>query len=28
VIKKMLDDGIIIIASGGCMPVIEKEGWV
>ena len=28
VIRKMLDDGIIIIASGGGgMPVIEKEGW-
>jgi carbamate kinase len=28
IIRKMLDDGIIVIASGGCgMPVIEKEGW-
>jgi len=28
VIKKMLDEGIIVIASGGGgMPVIEKEGW-
>ena len=28
IIKKMLDDGIIVIASGGGgMPVIEKEGW-
>jgi len=28
VIKKMLDDGIIVIASGGGgMPVIEKEDW-
>jgi carbamate kinase len=28
IIRKMLDDGIIIIASGGGgMPVIEKEGW-
>lgn len=27
-IRKMLDDGIIVIASGGGgMPVIEKEGW-
>jgi carbamate kinase len=28
IIRKMLDDGIIVIASGGGgMPVIEKEGW-
>jgi len=28
IIKQMLDDGIIVIASGGGgMPVIEKEGW-
>ncbi len=28
VIKKMLDDGILVIASGGGgMPVIEKEDW-
>ncbi|MEM0467033.1 MAG: carbamate kinase [Candidatus Thermoplasmatota archaeon] len=28
VIKKLLDDGIIVIASGGGgMPVIEKQGW-
>ncbi|MBN1280768.1 MAG: carbamate kinase [Candidatus Thermoplasmatota archaeon] len=28
IIKKMLDDGIIVIASGGGgMPVVEKEGW-
>ena len=28
IIKKMLDDGIVVIASGGGgMPVIEKEGW-
>jgi carbamate kinase len=28
IIKKMLDEGIIVIASGGGgMPVIEKEGW-
>ena len=24
----MLDDNVVVIASGGgCMPVIEKEGW-
>jgi len=28
IIRQMLDDGIIVIASGGGgMPVIEKEGW-
>ena len=28
IIKKLLDDGILVIASGGGgMPVIEKEGW-
>jgi len=28
IIRKMLDEGIIVIASGGGgMPVIEKEGW-
>jgi len=28
IINKMLEDGIIVIASGGGgMPVIEKEGW-
>ena len=28
IIKKMLDDNILVIASGGGgMPVIEKEGW-
>jgi carbamate kinase len=28
IIRKMLDDGVIVIASGGGgMPVIEKEGW-
>ncbi len=28
IIKKLLDEGIIVIASGGGgMPVIEKEGW-
>jgi len=28
IIKNMLDDGIIVIASGGGgMPVVEKEGW-
>jgi carbamate kinase len=28
IIRKMLDDGIIVIASGGGgMPVIEKKGW-
>jgi len=28
IIRKMLDDGIIVIASGGGgMPVVEKEGW-
>ena len=28
IIKKMLNEGIIVIASGGGgMPVIEKEGW-
>ena len=28
IIKKMLDDGIVVIASGGGgMPVIEKPGW-
>jgi len=28
IIKKMLEDGIVVIASGGGgMPVIEKEGW-
>ena len=28
IIRNMLDDGIIVIASGGGgMPVIEKEGW-
>jgi carbamate kinase len=28
IIKKLMDDGIIVIASGGGgMPVIEKEGW-
>ena len=28
IIKKMLEDGIIVIASGGGgMPVIEQEGW-
>ncbi|MGF3554295.1 MAG: carbamate kinase [Thermoplasmatota archaeon] len=28
IIEKLLDDGIIVIASGGGgMPVIEKEGW-
>lgn len=28
IIRQMLDDGIIVIASGGGgMPVVEKEGW-
>ncbi len=28
IIKRMLDEGVIVIASGGGgMPVIEKEGW-
>ncbi|MEM0493477.1 MAG: carbamate kinase [Candidatus Thermoplasmatota archaeon] len=28
VIRRMLDDGVVVIASGGGgMPVIEKEGW-
>jgi carbamate kinase len=28
IIRKMLDEGIIVIASGGGgMPVVEKEGW-
>jgi len=28
IIRKMLDDGIIVIASGGGgMPVVEKDGW-
>lgn len=28
VIRKLLDDGIVVISSGGGgMPVIEKEGW-